>query len=246
MKPIHKELFSEFLGTFILILFGLGVVAMVVVFNGSKGEFISINWAWGFAVMFGILVGNYSGAHLNPAVSIALAATNRFDWKKVPLYSLAQIFGAFMAALIVFVNYYFQILKVDPDLTKTAGIFTTFPAERGHLIMGLFDQILGTFLLLFLILCAVDYFKKAKAEHLSPIVIGLIVVAIGMSFGGMFGYAINPARDFGPRLMTVMVGYSNNGLTDGTFIFLVPIIGPIIGGVLGAFAYDHTVAKLNK
>jgi len=131
-------------------------------------------------------------------------------------------------------------------LPKTAGIFTTFPAEKGHLMLGLFDQILGTFLLLFLILTVIDHFKRVKADHLIPIIIGLIVVAIGMSFGGMFGYAINPARDFGPRLMTVLVGFSNNGLTDGTFIFIIPIIGPIIGGVMGAFVYDHTVAKLNK
>ena len=97
MKEIYKELLSEFLGTFVMMLFGLGVVAMAVVFDGAKGNFLSITLAWGFAVMFGIFVGGYSGAHLNPAVSFALAATHRFPWKKVPLYALAQTFAAFLA-----------------------------------------------------------------------------------------------------------------------------------------------------
>ena len=245
MKDTYKEFFSELAGTFTMMLLGLGVVAMAVVFEGNKGNFESITWAWGFAVIFGILVGNYSGAHLNPAVSVALAATNRFPWHKVPHYVMAQILGAFLASLVVFIDYYNQIIKMDPGLEKTAGIFTTFPAERGQLIFGLFDQILGTFILLFLILCSIDHFKKVKADHLIPIIIGLVVIVIGMSFGGIFGYAINPARDFGPRLMTVILGFKNNGLTDGTLVFIIPIIGPIIGGILGAIVYDKTIGKLN-
>lgn len=244
MKETYKELLSEFLGTFIMMLFGLGVVAMVVVFEGAKGNFLSITLAWGFAVMFGIFVGGYSGAHLNPAVSFALAATHRFPWKKVPLYALTQTFAAFMAALVVYLDYFREILRIDPSLSKTAGIFTTFPAEPDHLMFGLFDQVLGTFLLLFLILVVLDHFKRVGSEYLIPIIIGLLVMVIGMSFGGMYGYAINPARDFGPRLMTVMLGFSNNGLTDGTLIYLVPIIGPLIGGTLGALAYDFTIGRM--
>jgi glycerol uptake facilitator-like aquaporin len=106
MKDTYKEFFSELAGTFTMMLLGLGVVAMAVVFEGNKGNFESITWAWGFAVIFGILVGNYSGAHLNPAVSVALAATNRFPWHKVPHYVLAQVLGAFLAALVVFIDYY--------------------------------------------------------------------------------------------------------------------------------------------
>ena len=246
MKDTYKEFFSELAGTFTMMLLGLGVVAMAVVFEGNKGNFESITWAWGFAVIFGILVGNYSGAHLNPAVSVALAATNRFPWHKVPHYVLAQVLGAFLAALVVFIDYYNQIIKMDPELAKTAGIFTTFPAERDQLMFGLFDQILGTFILLFLILCTIDHFKKVKAEHLIPLIIGLVVIVIGMSFGGIFGYAINPARDFGPRLMTVILGFKNNGLTDGTLVFMIPIIGPLIGGTLGAVLYDKTIGKLNR
>lgn len=149
-----------------------------------------------------------------------------------------------MAALVVYLDYFREILRIDPSLSNTAGIFTTFPAQPDYLLLGLFDQVLGTFLLLFLILVVLDHFKRVGSEYLIPIIIGLLVMVIGMSFGGMYGYAINPARDFGPRLMTVMLGFSNNGLTDGTLVYLVPIVGPLIAGTLGALAYDFTLGRM--
>jgi len=244
MNSIIKEFISEFCGTFIMILLGTGVVAMAVLFNGSKGGYENITWAWGFAVMFGIYVGTYSGAHLNPAVTFGLAITKRFAWKKVPHYMFAQLLGAFFASAIVYGNYYSLIHQVDPQLANTAGIFTTFPEIKSNLLVGFIDQVLGTFVLLYLILASVNHLTKNKVKFLIPIVIAFLVVTIGMCFGGLHGYAINPARDFGPRLMVTIMGFSNNGLTDGSFIFLVPIIGPLLGGALGAMAYDKSIDKL--
>lgn len=246
MSNLIKELISEFIGTMILILFGTGVVAMVAVMD--KGNYVTITFAWGLAVTMGIYASQYSGAHINPAVTLALAATKRFTWQKVAPFIGAQFAGAFVGAALVYINYYMPFHVVDPALENTAGVFATFPPQsvNGALLPGLFDQILGTFLLVFMILAIGDRLNKAKADWLAPILIGLLVVAIGMSFGAMHGYAINPARDLGPRLMTVVAGFKNNGLTDGSWIWAIPVIGPIIGGILGAIIYDLTMAKMNK
>jgi len=241
-NTLTAELIAEFLGTMILILFGNGVVAMVVLFD--KGGYTNITLGWGLAVTMGIYIaGRISGAHLNPAVTLAVAIFRGFSWKKVLPYSLAQIGGAFFAAAVVFWNYRLQFLSVDPTLERTAGVFTTFPAFPAQPLAGLVDQIIGTALLLMMILAITDERNTPPGSNMAPLMIGLIVVAIGMAFGGVHGYAINPARDFGPRLFTVMAGFRNNGLTDGSFVFWVPIVGPLIGGVIGAAAYDVAIRK---
>jgi glycerol uptake facilitator protein len=246
-----QEFMAEFLGTLVLILFGCGVVAMVVLFGDNppvpgevvKGGFTNITLAWGLAVTFGIYIaGTVSGAHLNPAVTVAMCVTKRMPWAKAPHYILAQFLGAFVAAGLTFAVYYPKWIQVDANLDHTAGIFCTFPAVPGFW-PGFFDQVVGTALLLGLILAVVDKLNAAPGANLSPLIIGLIVVAIGMSFGGMNGYAINPARDFGPRLFSVLAGFKNNGLTDGTIAWLPPIVGPLVGGVLGALAYDFTIGR---
>ena len=186
--------------------------------------------------------GTISGAHLNPAVTLGLASTKRFPWSKVPHYIAGQFAGAFVAALLLFINYHAKWILVDPNLDHTTVIFCTFPAIPGFW-PGFFDQVLGTALLLGLILAVVDKLNAQPGSNLAPVVIGLIVVAIGISFGGMNGYAINPARDLGPRLFAVVAGFKNNGLTDGTGAWLPPVIGPIVGGVLGAFAYDLFIGR---
>jgi glycerol uptake facilitator protein len=249
-KLLGRELLAEFLGTFVLVLFGNGVVAMVILFgSGSPGEVVmggytNITLAWGLGVTMGIYVaGKVTGAHLNPAVSLALAAFRGFPWIKVLPYSLAQTAGAFCAAALVFWNYYPAFQKVDPLLERTAGIFTTFPAYPMAPLAGFLDQAIGTALLLGLIFAIVDERNMPPGSNLVPIMIGLVVVAIGMSFGGMHGYAINPARDFGPRLFTVAAGFRNNGLTDGSFIFWVPILGPLVGGLVGGFVYDYGIRR---
>ncbi len=241
---LTAELIAEFLGTLVLILFGNGVVAMVVLFGGDKGGFTNITLAWGLGVTMGIYVaGKISGAHLNPAVTLSLALFRGFSWAKVLPYSIAQIAGAFTAAAIVFWNYHPAFVQAaERGLTDTAGIFTTFPAFAEQPSAGLLDQIIGTALLLLLIFAITDERNQPPA-NLAPILIGLVVVAIGMSFGGMHGYAINPARDFGPRLFTALVGFKKNGLTDGSLVFWVPIVGPLVGGVLGALVYDQGIRR---
>jgi glycerol uptake facilitator protein len=239
-------LLAEFLGTFVLITLGNGVVAMVVLFGtGSAGEVVkggytNITLGWGLGVLMGICVaGRVSGAHLNPAVSLTLAVFRDFPWRKLLPYSAAQVAGAFAGAALVYVNYLPAFRQMDPELSKTAGVFTTFPAFPESWAFGLLDQVVGTALLLGLILAITDPRNEPVAPGWQPILIGLVVVAIGVSWGGMHGYAINPARDFGPRLLTLAVGFRNTGFADG--VFLVPIVGPCVGGLLGALVYDVVI-----
>lgn len=242
-----RALVAEFLGTMVVLMIGDGVVAMTMLFGkGIPGEIVNggytnITIAWGIAVTMGIYVANKaSGAHLNPAVTLSLAIFRKFPWSKVGPYMLAQVAGAFCAAGLVYWNYRPAFHAFDPGLSKTAGIFTTFPAFPDQLSAGLLDQVIGTALLMFLILAIGEH-----ATDLGPLLVGLVVVAIGMSFGGLHGYAINPARDFGPRLFTVVAGFQNNGLTSGAPVFWVPIVGPLIGGVLGSAVFEYSLGSRN-
>ena len=249
-QSLAAELSAEFIGTLILVLFGNGVVAMVVLFgSGAAGEIVNggytnITLGWGLGVAMGVYVaGKISGAHINPAVTITLAVFRGFSWAKVLPYVVAQVAGAFLAAALVYWNYLPAFHKVDPQLEHTAGVFTTFPAFPDFPMAGLLDQTIGTALLLLMILAITDEHNQPPGANLTPLLIGLVVVAIGISFGGMHGYAINPARDFGPRLFTVVAGFKNNGLTDGTNAFWVPIVGPIMGGLIGAGVYDLGIRR---
>ena len=238
-NPLVGELVAEFLGTFVLLTLGDGVVAMEVLLH--KGGYVNITLGWGLAVTMGIFVaGRVSGAHLNPAVTVALAVFRDFPWSKVLPYCLVQVAGAFAGAALVCCNYWPAFREVDPGLTHTAGIFTTFPAfPDAFWGYGLLDQVVGTALLVGLIFAISDPRNQLLAPGLQPIVVGLVVVAIGISWGGMHGYAINPARDFGPRLFTLVAGFENTGF--GTPALWVPIIGPLLGGLIGAAIYDRLV-----
>jgi glycerol uptake facilitator protein len=243
-----RAVVAEFLGTFVLMMFGTGVVAMTVLFGkGLPGEVVNggytnITIAWGIAVTMGIYVSSkWSGGHLNPAVTVSLAVFRGFSWKLVVPYILAQVAGAFCAAALVFWNYRPAFQAFDPGLTKTAGVFTTFPAFPDQLSAGLLDQVIGTALLMFVILAIGEH-----VTELGPILVGLLVIAIGMAFGGMHGYAINPARDFGPRLFTAIAGFQNNGLTSGAPVFWVPIVGPLVGGVLGSGLFEWSLGKRSQ
>ena len=251
-KPptLVAELIAEFLGTFVLILFGTGVVAMVVLFPPNfpaatvHGGYTNITLGWGLAVTMGIYVaGKISGAHLNPAVTLALAVFRNFPWRKVVPYSVAQTAGAFLAAALTYRNYLPAFHQVDPQLEKTAGVFTTFPAFPAWPQAGFLDQVIGTALLLLLIFAITDELNVPPGANLAPLMIGLVVVAIGMSFGGMHGYPINPARDFGPRLFTVVAGFKNNGLSDGPRVWWVPVVAPLLGGLVGAAMYDFGIRR---
>ena len=208
------------------------------------GGFTNITLAWGLAVTMGIYIaGKISGAHLNPAVTLALAVFRGFSWAKVVPYSIAQTAGACFAAALVYWNYRPAFHAADPSLLSTAGVFTTFPAFPALPEAGFLDQFLGTALLLLMIFAITDERNMAPGANLTPLMVGLVVVAIGMSFGGMHGYAINPARDFGPRLFTVIAGFRNNGLTDGTRVWWIPVVAPLLGGVAGAALYDFGIRR---
>lgn len=242
MYTKKSEFLAEIIGSMFIALFGCGVVASVVI--GNNGAPINIHIAWGLAVTFGIYAsGKISGAHLNPAVTLALAVTGRFQWSKVWYYIVAQMIGFFIGAAIVFAVYYGKWIEVDPNFENTAGVFATFPAVPGFLY-GFIDQVVGTFILIFLILTTGDANNTPAGANLGPIIVGLIIVAIGTSFGFMHGYAINPARDLGPRLFAVLVGFKNNGLTDGSNVWIAPIVGPIVGGIFGAIVYDVTIGNI--
>ena len=241
------ELAAEFAGTMILILFGVGVVAQVVA--AGVGGHDSIAWAWGFGVTLGVYVaGKISGAHLNPAVTIALAAFKGFAWRKVLPYALAQTAGAFVAALLVRWNYSEVLSKFDPGHTiKSQGVFSTLPGNGSFPVSdwgALRDQIIGTAILLFVIVAITDLRNNVLAGGLTPIAIGFLVVAIGMAWGTDAGYAINPARDFGPRLASFFTGF-NHAFSDqyGDPYWWIPIVGPIIGGILGVALYEVLVGR---
>jgi len=248
-STLVAELLAEFLGTFVLIAFGGGVVAMTLLFGHNvpgevvNGGYTNITVCWGLGVTMGIYVaGKTSGAHLNPAVTLTLAVFRGFSWARVIPYFVAQVAGAFVAAALVFWNYRPAFVKFDPALDHTAGIFTTFPAFPDLLSAGFLDQVIGTALLLFLIFAITDE-RNQPPGNLQPLLIGLVVVAIGMAYGGLHGYAINPARDFGPRLFTVLAGFKNNGLTHGPHVWWVPVIAPLIGGLVGGAAYDFGIRR---
>jgi glycerol uptake facilitator protein len=249
-QRLLTELIAEAFGTLVLIAFGTGVVAMVVLFGrGTPGEivnggFTNITFAWGLGVAMGVYMSaRISGGHLNPAVTLALAVFRGFPWHKVLPYCLAQTAGAFGGAAIVYLNYRPAFERFDPQLERTAGVFTTFPAFAAIPIAGFLDQVIGTALLLLLIAALSDENNFNPPAWTMPLLVGLVVVVIGMSFGALHGYAINPARDLGPRLFATLAGFRNNGLTDGTNQFLVPLVAPLIGGVLGMGAYDVCIGR---
>ncbi|KAE9021965.1 hypothetical protein PF005_g1234 [Phytophthora fragariae] len=208
-SPLFRECMAEFLGMFVFMLFGTGVVAQVVLSEGTKGEFISINFCWGLGILFGIHVcGGVSGAHLNPAVTMTLALFGRFEWKKVPCYVVVQMLAAFLAAAIVGMVYDPLITVSDPHKKSTQGIFATYPYSNDVPIGTCFmTEVVGTALLVGCLFAIGDEMNKPASPYSQPGAVTLLVVAIGMAFGMNTGYAINPARDLGPRLFTFCAGW---------------------------------------
>ena len=236
-----RESLAELIGTMFIVLFGDGVCAMNTLFN--LGGYVNITLGWGLAVFFGILVSTrISGAHLNPAVTFSLVVSKRFSPAKAPFYIIAQMLGGFLGAAIVFYFYQAKFAEVDPTLSHTAGIFSTFPAVTAFM-PGFMAEVIATAILMFGILSIVEHFTLDKATFLAPFAVAALVVALGISFGGMHGYAMNPARDFSPRLFTAIMGFAHNGLTDGSHIWIAAVAGPLIGGPLGTFLYDFTLGR---
>ncbi|HET8842436.1 MAG TPA: MIP/aquaporin family protein, partial [Ktedonobacteraceae bacterium] len=250
------EMVGEFFGTMVLILFGDGCVASFALFTRLGGvstpfanEWIVIILGWGLAVMLGIYVaGAISGAHLNPAVTLAMAVTGRLPWSKVVLYWLAQVLGAFVAALLLFYVYQGAISSAlggaalsSANVSTVGGVFYTSPKSFVGMFGAFGDEFIGTALLVGLILAIVDSRNQPVQANLNPLIIGFLIVAIGASFGLNTGYAINPARDFGPRLWMAIAGGGAGALNSYTWL---PIVAPLAGGAVGALIYDFTLGKI--
>jgi glycerol uptake facilitator protein len=268
---------AEFMGTLVILAFGDGVVAVAVaglpgsgrtagptqIWSGV-GDWLLITWCWAFAVALAVYVaGGVTGAHLNPAVTLGLAVRRRFSWNKVLPYWAAQIVGAFVGGLIVYMVYGPAIQAFDlaaknvpqqGTALATYSIFATFPAAyfHGSNVGPLIDQIVGTAFLLMFILALTDSRNLSPGANMWPFLVGIVIAAIGMSYGPNAGYAINPARDFGPRMVAWLFGWGKTAF-PGTYnvgglhfsnYFWIPIVGPLVGGVVGVLIYDFFVGDV--
>jgi glycerol uptake facilitator protein len=228
---------SETIGTALLILLGDGVVAAVVLAK-SKAEnsgWIVITWGWGMAVMVAVYaVGRFSGAHLNPAVTVGIWINGGIDGGQAIKYFIGEFLGAGIGAALVFASYYLHFRDTEDPGLKLA-VFCTGPAIRNY-AANLVTEIVGTFVLVFGVLTIGDVGNKI-VSGLTPLLIGLLVLSIGLSLGGPTGYAINPARDLGPRIMHAILPIPGKGGSDWSYAW-VPVLGPLIGGALGSLAFQ--------
>jgi len=227
---------SELTGTALLIILGDGVVANVILnrTKGNNGGLISITIGWAIAVFVGVYVtASSSGAHLNPAVTIALASIGKFQWSLVPVYLAAQLLGAMLGAGIVWLAYRQHFNETSDTATKL-GVFCTSPS-----INSPFDNILSEFIGTFVFILSILFITKSQNSlgSLDALPVALLVLGIGLSLGGPTGYAINPARDLGPRIMHALLPIKNKGGSDWRYSW-VPVVGPILGGVLAAWVWQ--------
>ncbi|XP_018413359.1 PREDICTED: aquaporin-3-like [Nanorana parkeri] len=239
---------AEFLGTLILILFGCGSVAQMELSGYAKAQFLSVNMAFGFAVTAGAYVcAGVSGAHLNPAVSLSMYLLQRMTCRMMLVYFLAQFLGAFIGAALVFALYIDALHAYSggnwtvSSTQATAGIFASYPSEHLTILNGLTDQVIATAALMICILAVIDESNNAAPRGLQPFVIGLVVLLVGLSMGFNCGYPINPARDLAPRIFTAMAGWGLEVFRAGNHWWWVPVLGPMIGGVIGTLIYELLV-----
>lgn len=249
-NKLLRQGLAECLGTLILVMFGCGAVAQMVLSEGSHGRFLTVNLAFGFAATLGILVcGQVSGGHLNPAVTFALCLLGREKWRKFPVYFLFQTLGAFLGAAIIFAEYHDAMYDYAGETNEllvtgpkaTAGIFATYPNPHLTILNGFFDQVIGTASLIVCILAIVDPYNNPIPQGLEAFTVGFSVLIIGLSMGFNSGYAVNPARDFGPRLFTSMAGWGGEVFTTRQCWFLVPIFAPFLGSIIGVIVYQLMV-----
>lgn len=253
-STLKGQCIAEFLGTALLIFFGVGCVAALKLAGASFGQWeISIIWGLGVAMAI-YLTAAISGAHLNPAVTIALWLFACFDRRKVIPYILAQIAGAFCAAALVFGLYYnlfidfeqtHQIARGSVESLNLAGIFSTYPNPHISVFQAFLVETVITAILMCLILALTDDGNGIPRGPLAPLLIGILIAVIGGSMGPLTGFALNPARDFGPKLFAYFAGWGEIAFTGGRDIpyFLVPIFGPIVGALVGAFGYRALIGR---
>ncbi|MFA1311855.1 MIP/aquaporin family protein [Streptococcus dysgalactiae] len=226
---------GELLGTFILVLLGDGVVSACIL-NKTKAQnsgWIAIVLGWGIAVTVAVYISGFmSGAHLNPAVTLAMAAIGSLPWSQVVTYLVAQFLGAMLGALVLYLHYY-PHWKETKDAGTILACFSTGPAIR-HTWSNLFGEALGTAVL---VITVMAIGPNKVAAGFGPIIVGFVVMAVGFSLGATTGYAINPARDLGPRIMHALLPIPNKGDSDWSYAW-IPVLGPILGGVAGALIYQ--------
>ncbi|XNQ56176.1 MIP/aquaporin family protein [Agrococcus sp. 1P02AA] len=239
---------SELVGTAMLVLLGCGVVANVVL-KGNKGYgggFLMINFGWGLAVFSGVIVAGYSGAHLNPAVTFglmsqALSTGAEYNWASLPVYLGAQMIGAFLGAVLCWLAYK-QHFDIEEDPANKLGTFSTGPGIRNS-GWNLVTEIIGTFVLVFVVIGFGANGDASGLAALGALPVALVVIAIGASLGGPTGYAINPARDLGPRIAHAILPIKGKGSSDWSYAW-VPVAGPIIGGIIAGLSAPVLIAAM--
>ncbi|WP_435009263.1 MIP/aquaporin family protein [Tundrisphaera lichenicola] len=256
--PLGPALMAEFLGTALLITIGEGVVAAVVLM-GKGPDRMAITTAWGLAVALAVFVsGRLSGGHVNPAVTLALAARGEFPIGRILPYWGAQLAGAFVGAILVYVDYgeAFRVFEATEGIARGAmvdgklagpgaggaGVFGTYP-EFDVAWRNLFSEILGTAVLLMGVRTLTDRKNAAPGGYVEPLALGALVWAIGLSLGALTGYAINPARDLGPRIASAFLGWGPSVFQSHGYYFWIPIVGPLLGGLIGTYIYDFAIHR---
>jgi len=255
-NSLLAECIAEVFGTFILILLGDGVVANVGLaprLAAPAYNWNTITFGWAMAVVVAVYVaGGVSGAHINPAVTLAMAVRGAFPWKKVIPYWISQILGAFLGALGVYLVYMEGLIAAGVPNVWCTGPGSIFgqafwggvggqPVGSYSLVNALITEIFGTAVLLWGVAAVGDTRNLGVGANLGPLLVGLVVLGVGLCLGGPSGYAINPARDFGPRLLGTLVG--TKGLFTGLYWLVAPIIGPLVGGILGILTYDWLIGR---
>ncbi|XP_068247133.1 aquaporin-9-like [Palaemon carinicauda] len=249
-----RDFLAEFLGTFVLILFGNASVAQMVLTNKVGGDVFAVNLAWGIAVMLAILTsGGVSGGHINPAVTLAFAVWGKLPWVKVPVYFLGQYAGAFVASCLVYVVYFDALHHYEPARSlATAGIWATYPGTMSNIngtvvigflsgVNGFGDQVIATAALMICVCAITDIKNMEVPKYLVPLSVGLLVFNMGCCFGFNCGCALNPARDLAPRIFTLLAGWGDApfmaSTREGMPWWWVPIVAPHIGAIFGVGIY---------
>ncbi|XP_017280480.1 aquaporin-10a [Kryptolebias marmoratus] len=243
-SALIRECMAEFLGTFVLLLFGCSAAAQVKTSRETKGQYLSVNMSFSVGVMSAMyLTKGITGAHLNPAVTLSFCVLGRVRWGRLAPYCLSQILGAYVASALVYLVYYDAIMEFSGGVltvygpNETASIFATYPTEHLTLGRSFLDQIVGTGTLMLCILGLDEKRNTPAPTELIPPIVAAIVLGISMSMSGNCGAAINPARDLGPRLFTLSAGWGPEVFTCYNYWFWVPLVAPPVGGVFGSFMY---------
>jgi len=245
IRSRYQNAFSEFMGTFIFLLFSFGVTAQVVLSSSTKGDYTTLCLGWGVGIMLGAYTAARSGGHLNPAVTLSMCIYRRFPWRQFPIYAFSQTLGAFVAAGVVYANYKSAIdafegvgIRTVPGFSNhsTAGIFATYPAPFMTTTGSFFSEFLASAVLMFCIFALSA--NKTGAQNLSPLILAFVFIGISACFGWETGFAINFARDMGPRIMLSCLGYGKDVWTARNYYFWIPMIAPFFGCAFGGWLYD--------